>query len=65
MNQWEFFFDMDQFLKSSGIDPNKYPTPFNKSGSTFFLKSGALATTGAGLIIPLERSLTSIATGLP
>ena len=63
MNRWEFFFDLDQFLKSSEIDPNKYPTPFNKSGSTFFLKSGALTTTGAGLIIPLERSLTSIATG--
>ena len=24
--------DLDQFLKSSGIDPIRYPTPFNKSG---------------------------------
>ena len=49
MNQWEFFFDMDQFLKSSGIDPIKYPTPFNKSGSTFFLKS----ETTIGLVVRL------------
>ena len=70
MNQWGFFFDIDQFLESSGIDPNKYPTPFNKSGSTFFLKSGA--TIGlvvrllvVNLSISFEIPSTSIAIGLP